>query len=87
MLKSMNSAPRTQSIRISSRPHELLSQLAKDDQRSMQSVVERALERYHRERFLRAANADFAALKQDGKSWEQELHDRRLWDQSLADGH
>jgi hypothetical protein len=70
----------------SSQAHELLRQLAKDDQRSMQSVVERALERYHAERSLRAANADFPALKQDGKSWEQ-FHDRRLWDQSLADGH
>jgi len=37
----------------------------------MQSVLDRALERYRRERFLRAAYADFTALKQDAKSWQQ----------------
>jgi hypothetical protein len=35
--------------------------------------------RTHELRFLRAANADFAALKGDGKAWTQELHDRELW--------
>jgi hypothetical protein len=52
----------------------------------MQSVLDRAIEQYRRERFLRAANADFAALKQDAKSWKQELRDRELWDQTLSDG-
>jgi len=45
----------------------------------MQSVLDDAIERYRRERFLRAANADFAALKTDEKSWKRELHDRELW--------
>lgn len=52
----------------------------------MQSVLDQALERYRRERFLRAANADFAALKQDAKSWKQELRERELWEQTLEDG-
>jgi hypothetical protein len=52
----------------------------------MQSVLDHVLEWYRRERFLHAANADFAALKQDGKSWKQELRDRELWEQTLADG-
>jgi hypothetical protein len=52
----------------------------------MQSVLDQALERYRRERFLRAANADFVALQQDAKAWKQELHERELWEQSLADG-
>lgn len=52
----------------------------------MQSVLDRALERYRRERFLRAANADFTALKQDAKSWKQELRERELWEQTSSDG-
>jgi hypothetical protein len=58
----------------------------KSARRTPKSVLDRALERYRRERFLRAANADFAALKQDAKSWTQELRERELWEQTLEDG-
>jgi predicted transcriptional regulator len=78
----MKSTPRTPSIRISPRAHELLRQLAEEEQRSMQAVLDRALERYRQERFLLAANADFAALKQDAKSWKQELANRKLWERT-----
>ena len=63
--------PHTPNVRISARAHELLRQLAEEEQRSMQSILDRALERYRRERFLRGASADFAALKQDPKSWNE----------------
>jgi len=52
----------------------------------MQSILEDAIERYRRERFLLAANADFAALRSDGKAWNQELHDRELWRRTVSDG-
>jgi hypothetical protein len=52
----------------------------------MQSVLDCAIERYRRDRFLRAANADFAALKADGKAWRQELHNRKLREKTVADG-
>jgi len=52
----------------------------------MQSVIDRALEGYRREKFLRAANADFAALKCDPKAWKEELRDRDVWEQTSADG-
>jgi predicted transcriptional regulator len=82
----MKSATRTANIRISPRAHEMLRQLAEEEQRSMQSVLDQALERYRRERFLRAANADFASLKDDAKAWKQELGERELWEQTVADG-
>ena len=82
----MKFATRTPNVRISPRAHELLRQLAEEEQRSMQSVLDRALERYRRERFLRAANADFAALKGDAKAWKQELGEREWWEQTVADG-
>ena len=82
----MKFATRTPNVRISPHAHELLRQLAEDEQRSMQSILDRALEEYRRERFLRAANADFAALKGDGDAWKQELGERELWEQTLADG-
>ena len=84
-MKGKKSTSRTP-VRISPRAHELLRQMAQEEQRSMQSVLDRALERYRRERFLHAADADFAALKQDATSWKQELRERELWEQSLPDG-
>jgi hypothetical protein len=82
----MKSATRTPNVRISPRAHELLRQLAEEERRSMQSVLDRALEGYRRDRFLRAANADFAALQGDAKAWKEELGERELWEQTVADG-
>lgn len=82
----MKSPTRTPNVRISPQAHELLRQLAEEEQQSMQSVLDRAIERYRRDRFLRAANADFAALKQDRKAWKQEFGERELWETTVADG-
>jgi hypothetical protein len=82
----MKIANRTPNVRISRRAHTLLRQLAEEEQRSMQAVLDRALERYRRERFLRAANADFERLRSDPKAWKEELRERELWEQTLGDG-
>ncbi len=82
----MKSAGRTPNVRISPHAHELLQQIAEEEQRSMQAVLDQVIELYRRERFLRAANADFAALKRDPKAWKDELRERELWDRTLADG-
>jgi hypothetical protein len=60
--------------------------MAEEEQESMQSVLDRALERYRREKFLRAANADYEALRCDPRAWKEELRERELWEQTLADG-
>ena len=59
---------RTPNVRISPHAHELLRQLAEEEQASMQAVLDRAIERYRRESFLRAANNDFQALKGDPRA-------------------
>ncbi len=82
----MHNGKESPNVRISPQAHELLRQLAEDEQRSMQSVLDLALEQYRRERFLRVANADFAALKLDAKAWKQELKNRKRWERTLADG-
>jgi hypothetical protein len=60
--------------------------MAEDERESMQAVLDRAIERYRREKFLRGANADFAALKTDAKAWKQELRDRDRWETTVPDG-
>ena len=51
----------------------------------MQAVLDRAIERYRRESFLRAANSEFQALKGDPRAWKQEVQERQVWEQTLAD--
>ena len=82
----MKTEGRTTIVRISPHAHELLRQLAEEEHDSMQAVLDRAIERYRRETFLRAANEEYAALKRDSKAWKQELHERELWETASADG-
>ena len=82
----MKSARRTPNVRISPRAHQLLRQLAKDAGQSMQSILDKSIETYRREEFLRAANRDYAALRRNPKGWKEELRERELWERTLADG-
>lgn len=77
---------RTANVRISLHAHDLLRQLAEEESASMQAVLDKAIERYRRERFLRAANEDYATLKRDAKAWKQERHEREIWERASADG-
>ena len=52
----------------------------------MQAILDEAIERYEREKFLDEANAAFARLKSDPKAWKEELAERAIWDQTLSDG-
>lgn len=52
----------------------------------MPSLADRLLEQCRREEFLRAANADFAAIKRDPEVWTEVLRERIYWDQITSDG-
>jgi hypothetical protein len=52
----------------------------------MQEVLEQAIEAHRRRRLLEMGNLAYAALKDDPKAWEQELAERKLWENTLADG-
>jgi len=73
-------------VRISPHAHALLRQLAQEEDESMQAVLDKAIEHYRREKFLRDANADYAALRRNPKAWKEELKERALWEQTLSDG-
>ena len=82
----MKTETRTPNVRMSVHTHALLRQLAKEEDASMQAVLDKAIEGYRRDKFLRDANADFAALKRHPKAWKAELKERELWEQTLTDG-
>lgn len=39
-----------------------------------------------RSRMIEAANAAYAAMRNDPVAWQEELDERRAWDVTLADG-
>ena len=82
----MKHESRTPLVRISPHAHELLRQLAEEEQDTMHAVLDRAIERYRRESFLRAANHELQALKADARAWKHEENERALWEQTAKDG-
>ena len=82
----MRPARRTPNVRISPRAHRLLQKLAKEADQSMQAILDKAIESYRREEFLRAANREYAALRRNAKGRNESLRERELWDQTLGDG-
>jgi hypothetical protein len=76
----------TQTVIISESAHQLLQQLADLEKTSTEVVLDRALEVYRREVFLRQANVAFADLKSDEEAWKEELEERGLWDNTVGDG-
>lgn len=75
----------TTTIRISSSVHNLLKELAQKENIAMQSIIEKALEKYRREHILQQTNEAFQALRGNQHLWEDELLERQSWDNTLAD--
>jgi predicted DNA-binding protein len=73
-------------IRISALAKATLRELARQEGKPMQAVLDEAIEHYQRERLLDEANAAYARLKSDPKAWQEELAERKQWDVTLADG-
>lgn len=76
----------TPTVRISLKSHKLLSELAEELSTSMPRVLDKALETYRRELFLRAANGDLARLKNNRKAWESYRQELAAVDATVGDG-
>jgi hypothetical protein len=73
-------------VRIGALTHRTLQELAEQTGSTMQAVLEKAITEYQRKCFLEGLNADFAALRNTPKAWQDELEERALWETTLADG-
>jgi len=73
-------------VRIQPDSYAKLRQLAKEAGVTMPEVLADAIDELYRKRFLDDCNRAYAALKKDPKAWEQELQERRAWEQTLSDG-
>ena len=73
-------------VSLSNTAHETLIKLAETSGKTMQTVLDKAIENYRRYVFLVQANQAFDALRQNQELWQEELAERGLWDQTIADG-
>jgi len=76
----------TATVRINPGTHEILRELAAREGKPMQAILDRAIEEYRRQRFLRESNSAYAALSNNPKKWKEELAERKEWDATLTDG-
>jgi hypothetical protein len=63
-----------------------LKNLAQEEGQTMQSLIDQALENLRRQKILEATNQAFARLKENESEWQEELAERRLWENTLLDG-
>lgn len=73
-------------IRISESSRRILREISKRDKKSMQAVLEQAIEAYRRQTFLEGLAEDYAALRENDAEWQAEKEERSEWDVTLADG-
>lgn len=73
-------------IRTSERTHKHLRSLSKSLNKPMQTILDQAVEEYRRAVFLDKFDKDYAALRADPEAWSEVLEERKLWDNTLADG-
>ena len=73
-------------VRISSQSYQVLKTLSKEKGQTMQSLIDQALEDLRRRKMLEATNDAFKSLKSDIESWNEELAERKIWENTLSDG-
>ncbi len=73
-------------VRISGEAKAKLHALASSTNKTMQDVLDEAVELYRRRVFLAEANAAFRRLRQNPQAWEDENREREAWDSTLSDG-
>jgi len=52
----------------------------------MQALLDKAIEAYRRQFFLKEVNKAYAALREDPKAWPAVEKERAAWDNTLGDG-
>ena len=73
-------------VRISDRDHRRLHALAAAEGLPLQTILERAIDLYRRQRFFRELDEGYARIWADPAAAAEETAERALWDQTLADG-
>jgi predicted transcriptional regulator len=73
-------------VRISQTALQALRQIAAQAGEPMQAILDKAIEAYRRQLFLKKANEAYAALREEPEAWQEEIAEREAWDVILSDG-
>lgn len=73
-------------MRILDTDHQLVQALAERTGKQHQEIIHEALDNYQREALLDEINAGFERLRAQPAEWKDEMQERRLWENTLADG-
>ncbi len=77
----------TTSVRIRKADHEVLREMAAEDELTLTDELGRLIDEKRRERFIEAANREMAAIKEnDPEAWEDLQEEYRSLEGTLADG-
>ncbi len=76
----------TSTVPIGDTFYQILAELFASSGKSIQAVLEQAIEQYRRQQFLEAANQAYITLRNNSEAWQEELEERSLWDITLEDG-
>ena len=74
------------SVQISEKSLEVVRNISERNGLEISDVLDKAVEAYRRECFLDDTNRAFEALREDSGSWQEELEERALWEDTLSDG-
>jgi len=73
-------------VRISEETHSTLRVLANLEGKTMQVILDKAIESYRRSRFWDEVETAAGGLRGDPAAWNEEMAERRAWEATLADG-
>ncbi len=76
----------TTTIRVTPETHEILRELAGQENLPIQSLVHKAVSEYRKRQILTQGNLAYAALRADPNAWAAELEEAAAWEATLADG-
>ncbi len=86
VVRETSEAPASSMVRISEKANGILRRIADEDSKTLQAVLDDALQEYEKQRFFRNLNAAYQALRDDPKAWAQELQERAQSAGTLMDG-
>jgi len=73
-------------VRISEETHAAIRSLADLDGQPMQTILDKAVDLYRRNRFWEEVEVAASDLRQDQAAWDEERAERQAWEATLADG-
>ena len=76
----------TKTVKMRPQAHAALKEMADEDGLSLAEKVSRLVEEKRRERFLKGANRDYAALREDEEAWQEVQQEREELEGTHADG-